>query len=197
MNDEGPTHEERMSIRMDTALRTIEEMRLPGWEAFFRKDAKAKKYTDEQESRSQRAFRDGDEILFEKASRAWVRSWERVNEILAEDYRTTNKDPRNWEIRYIKWMTKITYIKFDSPMGEFYMLPRKPRRKPKVETWYTADEMLVMLHPGTAATIKTFGIFPSRPNSLSGPGANEKHLLVNLTGPEMAVRYNLGERRGS
>ena len=124
-------------------------------------------------------------------------AWERVNERLAEEYRVANEDPETWELRYIKWMKKIVYIKFGSPMGDFYLVPKKPRKKPKAAHWYTVDEMLGMLNPAVVAAIEMAGSLPVRPETLPGPEPGEKHMLVDMTGPEMRVKYTLpkGNRR--
>ena len=196
-DDQPPSKAERMQAKFDSARAIVERERLPGWEAFFARDAEAEKWTLNQEQRVLGSLRHEDEVIFERALGSWVMAWERVNERLAEEYRVANEDPETWELRYIKWMKKIVYIKFGSPMGDFYLVPKKPRKKPKAAHWYTVDEMLGMLNPAVVAAIEMAGSLPVRPETLPGPEPGEKHMLVDMTGPEMRVKYTLpkGNRR--
>jgi len=182
--------EKKMMVRFWTTAMRIESERLPGWGAFLDGDEKANRYLTQREQVILDTYRDEDEILFGQAVEAWEKVWERVNERLAERYRKENKDPDLWELRYIKWM-KITYIHFTSEKGDFYLLPRRPRKKPRVEHWYTVDEMLDMLHPTIAAALTMSDVLPPRPGSLKGPSRGEKYLVVDCTGPEMKVHYQL------
>jgi len=186
--------EDRVDKIRDEAFADMERKRLPGWEAFLASNEKARIHIEEQEGRIAEACRDNDEVRLERALAGWRKAWFRVNEVVAEEYRLANKDPYQWEWRYFKWMSKVTYMRCDSPMGEFYVFPRKPRRKPKVEHWFTADEMLDMMHPATAKAIELFGQLPVRPDSLEGPRQGEKHMEIDLTGEEMKVRYILPKR---
>lgn len=182
---------EVLDARFRAALDRIASERLPGSEAFFDRDSKALKVINDRLERVQSAIRDEDEVIFERALPGLVRAWGRVNEILAEKYRAANEDPTRWELRYIKWM-KIKFIKFGSPLGDFYLVPRRPKKKPRVKHWYTADEMIDMLTPGVAETIKAFGSLPVRPESLEGPDIGERHMHIDLTGDEAVIRYQSG-----
>jgi hypothetical protein len=183
----------KMTARFWQAAIKVQNERLPGWEAFLATDPKAKGYMNEKEERLLIAFRDDDDILFDQYIESWAKAWERINEVVAEKYRKENTDPEEWQLRYIKWM-KITYIHFTSKKGDFYLLPRRPRKKPKATHWYTVDEMLDMLHPVTVAAMKLSDVMPMRPESVKGPAPGEKHLIVDCTGPEVTARYELPKR---
>jgi hypothetical protein len=142
------------------------------------------------------AMRDEDEILFEKALASWEKAFEKLNEICGEAYRAQCPNPEEWPLRYFRWM-KVQYMKLHCELGTFYIVPRMPKRKPRVPHWLTADEMIdILANPATVAAIKTFGL-PVRPESISGPKRGEKHMIVNLTGDGGEVcRYQLyGEKR--
>jgi hypothetical protein len=171
MNLEQALHEE---------LDKIAANRLPGWEACFVKDPKIGQWLDTLDKRIRNAIRDEDRVRFERELHSIIKAWERINELVAEDYRAKNPDPEQWELRYVKYM-KIQYMRFDSPLGEFYVVPRTPRRKPKAEHWYTVDEMLAMLHPPVVELIKFANSMPKRPESLSPPGPGEQVISI---GPE-------------
>jgi hypothetical protein len=156
--------------------------RLPGWESCLAGDPKIESWIADLSVRIENAIRDEDAVRFEKELSSVSKAWWRVNQIVAEAYRKENLDPELWELRYIKWM-RITFIKFDSPMGEFYLVPRTPSRKPKAEHWYTVDEMLDMLHPNVVRVIEIAGKLPVRPDSLPGPKRGEYHLHIDATGP--------------
>lgn len=165
----------------------VAEEKLPGVDELLESDEAAAGWIREQEHRIWSSIRDLDEILFERSLASWIRGWEKLNEIVAEDYRKTHPGPETWELRFIKWM-KIKFIHFESEkLGSFYLVPKRPKRRPRAEHWYTVDEMLDMLHPNIAATINTFGCLPARPESLEGPERGEKHLTIDLTDPEEAV----------
>lgn len=138
------------------------------------------------------AVRDCDEVNLDKGLEAWIKICQEVNENLAEQYRQANPDPETWELRYFKWMVRVIFVRFDSPLGEFYLVPRKPRRRPKAKYWYTADEMIDMLHTGVANVINAFGALPIRPTDLSPPGPGEQHVHIDLTGPEPRIKCELG-----
>jgi hypothetical protein len=170
----------------------VEESRLPGWANYLERDQEARKWTDEQYDRMLSAIRDDDEVLFERAAASWRKAFCRINERLAESYRQANANPELWDLRFFKWMKHVIYIKFESELGTFYLVPQKPRKKPRAEYWYTADEMIGMLQPATAAAINTFKQLPVRPESLKGPEKGEKHMRVDLTGSAMGVKFDLG-----
>lgn len=168
----------------------IHDEKLPGWEAFLASDEKANAFMQKKGELIAATYMDEDEVLHERALNAWRKACDRVNEILAEKYREENSDPELWELRYIKWM-KITYIHFTSERGDFYLLPKRPKKKPRVKHWYTVDEMLDMLHPTTVAVLAMSTTMPIRPEQLTGPARGEKHMHIDLTGEEMDVRYVL------
>jgi len=181
-----------MRSRADAAMRAQLDEALPGFTEYLKNDSKAAGWIAEQEAKIKQAAQDEDGILLERALGSWTKAVERVNEILAERYRQANPDAAGdgWELRYVKWMTKVKYIRFECPLGEFYVVPRMPSRRPKAPHWYTVDEMLDMLHPMVAETIKTFGSLPVRPDSLPGPGPNEKHLRIYATGAAPPIKPN-------
>jgi hypothetical protein len=179
-------------------MRSLLDETLPGFEDYLKKDTRAAGWIAEQEAKINAAARDDDDILLERALGSWTKAVGRVNEIIAEEYRLSHPDPELWELRFVKWMTKITYIRFESPMGEFYVVPRMPKRRPKAAHWYTVDEMIDMMHPAVAETIKAFGVLPVRPEALPGPAPGEKHLLIDATGKQVVMKYDFqgGTRHG-
>lgn len=189
-----------MRTRADAVMREQLDEALPGFDEYLKNDTKAAGWLAEQEAKIKQAVRDEDDILLERALGSWVKAVGRVNEILAEQYRQANPDAAGdgWELRYVKWMTKVKYIRFECPLGEFYVVPRMPTRRPKATHWYTVDELIDMLHPTVAETIKAFGSLPVRPDSLPGPGPSEKHLTFDATGPEVVMTYSWqgGPNRG-
>jgi hypothetical protein len=181
-----------MRTRVDAVMREQLDEALPGFDEYLKNDSKAAGWLAEQEAKIKQAVRDEDSILLERALGSWVKAVGRVNEILAEQYRQANPSAAGdgWELRYVKWMTKVKYIRFECPLGEFYVVPRMPTRRPKAAHWYTVDELIDMLHPIVAETITAFGALPARPGSLPGPGPNEKHLTFDATGPEVVMTYS-------
>jgi len=187
--------EKKMTARFWQAAIKVLNERLPGWEAFLATDPKAKGYMNEKEERLLIAFRDDDDILFDQYIESYTKAWERINVVLAEAYRKENTNADEWQLRYIKWM-KITYIHFTSPKGDFFLLPRRPRKKPKATYWYTVDDMLDMLHPTVVAAMKLSDVMPMRPESVKGPAPGEKHLHIDTTGNETKVFYKWGDMNG-
>lgn len=120
-----------------------------------------------------------DEVAFERSSTTWAECWRQANETIAEEYRQ-RVPPEEWELRYIKWM-KIRFLRMTCPAGEFYLVPRRPNRRPRAEFWYTVDEMIDMVSsPAVQSAIAVFGVLPSRPEEVKlGPG--EKHFHVDFT----------------
>lgn len=183
--------ERRMTNLFIRAAAKVQKERLPGWEAFIATNADASKHIKNTETNILTRFSDEDEVLFTKDLGSWVRSWGRVNEVLAEQYRKENINPNEWQLRYIKWM-KIVYIRFESEKGEFYLLPRRPSKKPRVKHWYTVDEMLDMLIPEVSSILSMSDELPLRPGSEGKPPPGEKHLHIDFTGKKTSVRYELG-----
>lgn len=174
-----------------TRLRAIEkqtEVNLPELEAHLAAAPdKARKHADHLHRMSV-AVRDADEVNLEKSINEWVNLCRDINETIAEAYRVAQTDPEMWELRYVRWMTRVTFIRFESPYGEFFVVPQKPRKNPRAKYWYTVDELLDLLTPGVAATIKAFGQLPARPESLAGPKPGEQHLHVDLTGDKPVIK---------
>lgn len=171
---------------------------LPGFEEYLATDSTAADWIAEQEAKINAAIRDDDSILLDRALGSWTKAIARVNEHLAEKYRQAHPDAEFWELRYLKWMIKVKYIRFECPMGEFYVVPRMPTRRPKAPHWYTVDELLDMLHPTTIAAIKAFNALPVRPDALPAPGPDEKHLHVDVSDAGVVLTYDFqgGPRRG-
>lgn len=181
-----------MRARAAAAMRAQLDEALPGFDEYLKNENKASQWIAEQEAKINQAVRDEDDILLERALGSWTKAVERVNEIIAEKYRQANPEAAGdgWDLRYVKWMTKVKYIRLECPLGEFYVVPRMPARRPKAKYWYTADEMIAMLHPTTAEVIKTFEALPVRPETLSAPGPGEKHLRINATGTAPVLKPN-------
>lgn len=187
-----PEHQaETLSTRTMRAIRDMILEALPGLDAYIIRNPKAASWIAEQEGKIDAALLDADRILTERAFNSWKKAIERINEILAEEYRQAHPDAEMWELRYLKWMTKVQYLRFESPLGEFFVLPRLPTKRPKAAHWYTADEMIDMLHPSVSATILAFGILPVRPSAVPKAGAGDKVLHIDATGPQVEMRYEM------
>jgi hypothetical protein len=190
---------ERLQAKFEEALAQVKAMRLPGWREHVDENKDVGDWMVAQRSKIERAIRDEDEVLYDRAVPGWIKGWEKINIAVAEKYRAENADPELWELRYIKWM-KLVYIKFESELGVFYLVPRHPKRRPRAEYWYTVDEMLDMLgNEGIIAAIKTFNQLPVRPQSLEKPKKGEKHMVINLTGdenPKVFYNFHGGLQRG-
>jgi len=182
---------DKLAERFSAAELETEGQRLPGWRDLLEKNNKASKAIAERRERIELALRDEDEVLFLRALGEWDAAWCRVNEILAEEYRQSNPDSKTWELRYFKWMKKVKFIRFDSPLGEFYLVPREPGSLPSGALWYTADEMIAMIKPSVAAAITAFKKLPVRAETLSRPGKGENHMHIDFTGSEPVVKYEL------
>lgn len=175
--------------RRHHAIADSEGQFLPGFDEYLENNADVAHRFEDQKQRMEGAVRDADEANLEQCLNAWRKICQQVNETLAEEYRQANPDPELWELRFFKWMTRVVFIRFESPLGEFYLVPQRPKRKPKAKYWYTADEMIDMLHPNVAATITTFGQLPIRPESLEPPGPGERFIHIDATGDEPVIRY--------
>ena len=183
---EPPTMVE-LEIHRQRIIERQECENLPGFDDYLAHDTDAAGKIDDQQRRMSTAIRDADESNLEKNLGIWISLCRQVNEAIAEEYRQSHLDPETWELRYLKWMVRVTFIRFDSPLGEFYLVPQKPKRRPKATHWYTADEMIDMLNPTVAATIIAFATLPVRPDNLEHPGPGEQHVHIDLTGPEPVV----------
>ncbi len=182
---------ETLVTRTMSAIRETILESLPGVEAYLSREMKAGAWVAEQEAKMASALRDNDRILTERAFNTWRKAIERVNEILAEEYRQAHPDATLWELRYLKWMTKVQYVRFESPLGEFFVLPRMPLKRPKAAHWYTVDEMIDMLHPSVSATILAFSALPVRPGAVPKVGPGEKVLHIDATGPQVEMHYEI------
>jgi hypothetical protein len=182
---------ERLIAEVQRAFRDQEY--LPGFDAFIEKHPEATKWLDEQCFRMDKAIHDNDPVLFERALGSWAKAVERVNELVAEEYRQAHSDPLTWELRFFKWMARVKWMKFDCALGEFYVVPRPPAsgRKPKAKYWYTADEMIDMLQPGVAIAIKGFQQLPTRPDSLPGPDTGEATMHLKPGDPVRPIWYSI------
>jgi hypothetical protein len=187
------TMAEKLRIRLEQEAIRMHDERLPGWEVFYEQNPKIGAWMNDLNNRIENSIRDEDEIRFEKELASIEKAWDRLNEIVAEDYRQKNADPELWELRFIKWM-KISYIKFESPLGEFYLLPRTPSRKPKAKHWYTVDEMMVLIKPELASIVTLSGKLPPRPESLEPPGPGEQVIHIDATGPTVRTYYEMHKR---
>lgn len=185
-----PATSESMEARRQQLMATQKEENLPEYAERVASDPKIAAWIADQEARMLAAIRDTDDVLFDKAVSAWQKATVRVNELIADDYYTKNPDPELWDLRYLKWMTKVVSIHFTSPLGDFHVYPRHPRG-PRVKRWYTADELINMLHPGVAAVINMTGQLPIRPEEIPRARPGENILKVDLTGPEPVIKYEL------
>ncbi len=194
----APANAEELTARWGRIVGAQEKEKLPGFNEQRSLDPKIVDWLETQEQRVRKSIADVDELLFEKAVDTWLKACARVNEIVANAYRASHPDSETWELRYLKWMTGINHIKFDSSMGEFWLYPRRPRRRPETTNWYTVDEMIDMLdNSAIVHAIKTFGKLPGRPEELSRPGVDEKHAHVDLTQEPAQVTFDFkgGPRR--
>lgn len=166
---------------------------LPEFETRRDADPKIVKWLADQEARILAAIRDCDEILFEQATGAWQKANNRVNELVAEEYRKQHSDPEIWELRYVKWMVRVQYIAVTCPKGDFLIYPRRPAKRPSLPNWYTVDEVIDMLHPTTVAAIQLSDRLPIRPESLGKPKPGEKHLHVHIEDKQVSLRFDCGE----
>lgn len=193
------TKEEKLRARYNAELVKIEDQRLPGWEGRLAADPEAKGWMDKQHAKIQSAIRDEDEILFERGMNSWQRGWEKINRAIAEEYRKANPDAELWELRYVRWMS-IKFMKLECDMGTFYIVPQRPKRKPRAKHWFTVDEILDILgSPATIAAIKMFGELPVRPESTREKiPAGEKHLIMDFTKdpPDIHYKWKGSVKRG-
>lgn len=188
-NPSGPSIEEILRIKFIHALDTVRQERLPGWSDYLATTPEAFRFIDSQWSKITRAIQDEDEVLFERALAGWRKGWARVNYILAERYREKVPDIEQQELRYLKWM-KIQYIKLECKLGVFYLVPQRPSRKPRVQHWYTVDEMIDILgSPATVGAIKAFKTLPVRPGMLENPVKGEKHLVIDTDNKKVYYRF--------
>lgn len=183
------TKREKLQARYQKELDRMERERLPGAKEELERGAGEKgKWMRSQKEKIERAIRDEDEILFERALGGWLKGWGTVNTEIAENYRKT-VEPEMWELRYVRWMN-IRFMKLECDMGTFYIVPRTPNRRPKTDHWFTVDEMLdILAAPGVVASSKAFGALPSRPDSTSRPGSDERHLVVNFADSNKPAVY--------
>jgi hypothetical protein len=189
-NQRNPASEAELAERMASMLAEQGRENLPGFLAKKNSDPDILKWISDQESRLEASVRDADEVLFEQAAGAWLKACWRVNELVAEDYRQAHLDPEQWELRFFKWMTKVSFIRFECQWGEFFVVPRKPRRRPNAKHWFTADEMIDILNsPVTTQAIVAFGQLPIRPDDIPHPAPGEKHLDIDFTGEAPVIRY--------
>lgn len=190
MTNEIPPMKETLLLRLQEETTRFHSERLPGWETFLAGDSRISAYLDDLQQRVKNAIRDADGVRFEKELKSIEKAWNRLNEIVAEDYRKTHEDPNLWDLRFVKWM-KIAFIKFGSPRGDFYLVPRMPSRLPKAAHWYTVDEMLTFVRPEIAALLEMSDQLPQRPDILVPPGPGENVLHVDASGPVVKTYYEM------
>jgi hypothetical protein len=183
----------RLTQRHQREIDTLLAEQLPGWEEALSSDAKLKGEVEDVRTRIENAIRDDDEIRYEEKLAEYTEKWEQVNTLAAEAYRAKNSDPELWELRYIKWM-KILFIKFETPMGEFFLTPRTPKKTPRARHWYTVDEMIAMVRGPVAELIKMAGVLPDRPEALKPPRPGEKIIHIDATGPTVRTYYEMHKR---
>lgn len=183
------TKEEKLRARYNAELEKLEDQRLPGANEHLAQNDDVAKWMIGQQEKIERAIRDEDDILYERSVGGWLKGWEKINTALAEDYRKST-DPEEWELRYVRFM-KIVYMKFECEMGTFFIVPRKPKTKPKAKHWFTVDEMLDLLDtPATVAAIQTFKSLPVRPGSIDDRvPEGEKHLIMDFTKQPSDIHY--------
>lgn len=157
----------------------MDQEKLPGFMDFVRSSESAKDTFHKRFADLERAAKDGDKILYDDAHNSFRAAWWRVNEIIAENYRKENEDPELWELRYIKFM-KVKFIKFESDLGEFYLVPFEPKKQPKSKYWYTVDEMVAMCEEAGKfkKLMECFGQLPARPEKIPPPPRGEKHAYI-------------------
>jgi len=195
MQGESPsTTAAKLRLRSQQELDAILEARLPGWETFLASDPKIGGWMGTLQGRVINAIRDEDEVRLRDALASIAKAWRRVNELVAEAYRQTTQ-PEAWELRYIRWM-KVAFIRFSSPMGDFYVVPRASSHHPRPKHWYTVDEMLTFLKPPMAALLQMTGTLPEMGATLPGPGPDEKILRIDATGPVVTSTYLFHKSKG-
>lgn len=172
---------ERLFVRAD---------QLPGFEECLDQYPSIKKSVDAAWALMEGAIKDDDVVRFEGAADQWIEACHHINELVAEAYRLANTDPELWELRYVKWMTHLTYIRCESLLGTFYIVPRRPRIRPKAPYWYTADELADMLHPAIAQVLSFAGALPVRPDSVRAPGRDEKVLHIYGDGSQSKFEFS-------
>jgi hypothetical protein len=179
----GMMKEEEDTIRIGRMMRedflTMDEEKLPGFMDFIRSSESARETLKKRFIDIERAANDVDKILYDQSLNSYRAAWWRVNEIIAEQYRKENKDPELWELRYIKFM-KIKFIKFESDLGEFYLVPFEPKNRPRSDHWYTVDEMIAICEYSGKykKAMECFGQLPARPKRITPPPRGEKHLYI-------------------
>jgi len=188
------TVETELRERLERELARLKADLLPGWEAFFVSNPRVKEWTDAVAAKVQVAIRDEDRTRFDKAMPDVVQAWERINERLAEAYKSTVTDPELWELRYVKWM-KLSYIRFESPLGELYLVPRRTSKRPVGVQWCTVDEMLDWVHPTVAAVINMSGKWPPRNLELKPPAVGEQVIRIDATGPVVKTTIEIGKAK--
>lgn len=188
------TTEAKLRARLVREVTRLQSERLPGWNDYAAGDPKVQPYLDQLCLQVENSIRDEDTSRFDKELDSVILAWERVNERLAEVYRTTHLDPELWELRYVKWMN-IRYIQFSSPLGELYLIPRMSSRKPLGVNWCTVDEMLTWLNPTVAAVIKMSGSWPPRDPTFKPPGLGEQVIRIDATGAAVKTTFEIGKAR--
>ena len=189
---ETDNHDE-LKGRLEVKLRRARKRIVDGWvprRDFLtpKKRNEAATWIRKQKIRVAAALFDQDEILFERALAGLEKGFEKLNRLCGEAYRKRYPEPEERPLRYFRWMS-IRYMKLACELGEFYIVPRIPERKPKVAHWLTADEMIDILNnPAAIASIKTFGL-PSRPELIEKPKRGEKHLHLDYTDSEHPQIY--------
>lgn len=187
------TQGKNLSLRFLRESDRINDEMLPGWREALEANPGLKSEISQLAARIENAIRDEDEIRYEEVAIPFARLHDQLNVIVAEEYRAKNTDPELWELRYIKWM-KISFIKFDSPMGEFFLTPRTPKKTPKARHWYTVDEMMSLVRGPVAELIKMGGVLPDRADVLQPPGPGERVIHIDATSQPVRTYYETKKR---
>lgn len=175
----------------------VQEALLPGWDKVLANDPTHDKKLTTCRELLITAAQNGEEHAFERISAEWLGLWREVNETVAERYRQET-EPEDWDLRYFKWM-KVKFMRLTCPAGEFYLVPRKPGRKPRATHWYTADEMIdMMTNEAIRNAIEEFGVLPVRPEEERfEPGEGSLHIDFTGEVPKAWVDYRpVGEWNG-
>lgn len=159
----------------DRVMGRVLRERVPGLFPYFDANNKERKEFWEKLTRAEAAFRDVDEPMFEHNLDEWAELVELANQRLAEEHRLS-RPPEEWDLRFVRWMKRLIFIRFGSPLGEFYLVPRRPRYRPKASHWYTAEQMMDFIaSPEVIEMIKVFGCLPVQPEDVALK-PQEKHL---------------------
>lgn len=168
-------------------------IRLPETEQYLVEHPDAKVWIDQQAERINTAYNEAHEPAFDRGLRAYVDGWIRIAELVAELYAKRVTDPKEWELRYVRWMTKVVSIEFTSKKWGDFTVYRVSPRKHQEGQWFTVDQMIDMVsNPLLPTVLEVFDTFPSRPELIPRPPQGENDLHIEITAEGMSMRTEFG-----